>query len=94
MLRVLRGVGAEVTETIEERFARLAPAVHAEVAVAQAAVGARSLEQIDTADVDPCPGCGVPVRRFSTIHTGPWWCRVCIQARCGRPAPALELSSL
>lgn len=47
------------------------------------------LARIDTAKVDPCPGCGVPVRRFSStpisgtgldLHfSGPWWCDWCIK---------------
>jgi hypothetical protein len=47
---------------------------------------------LDTAKVDPCPGCGVPVRRFANVpiagtgnwltQSGPWYCDDCIQVRC------------
>lgn len=48
------------------------------------------LQDIDTARVSPCPGCGVDVRRFSStpvagsgldlVFSGPWWCDWCIKA--------------
>jgi hypothetical protein len=50
------------------------------------------IDEIDTANVKPCPGCGDPVRNFSgtpiggagldLYFPGPWYCDTCIQIRC------------
>lgn len=51
-----------------------------------------NIDDVDTANIDPCPGCGQPVRRFSCVPiasngldltlAGPWHCPDCLKAKC------------
>lgn len=52
-----------------------------------------NIDEVDTANVDLCPGgCGTLVRRFSCVpisgsgldlvFAGPWWCPACLKAKC------------
>lgn len=50
-----------------------------------------AIEEVDLAKIDPCPGCGVPIRRFRSvpiagtnrdpITSPPWYCDLCIGIR-------------
>lgn len=58
------------------------------------------LDKVDLAKVDPCPNCGVPVRRMPSVPVsghgldatpcGPWWCSACIQAKCSAAYAAVR----
>lgn len=59
-----------------------------------------NIDDVDLADIDPCPGCGRPVRRFANVpvsgngldivRSGPWYCPACIDARARTAAAHLH----